>query len=69
MLSRQDRGERAWHQQDAAWQRQIATWAAQDHRHYAAPWRKRQASQEYAVALTKHREALERSRHYGQPKG
>lgn len=69
MLSRQDRAERAWQQREAAWQRQIAQWAMQDHRHYAAPWRRRQASQEYEVARAKHQEAMERSRQYGQPKG
>lgn len=66
MLSRQNRAERTWSQHEAAWQRQLAQWAAQDHRHYAAPWRKRQASQEYEVARAMHRDALERSRHYSQ---
>lgn len=67
MLSRQDRGERAWHQHEAAWQRRLAKWAREDARHYPGVARTLEADR--ALAVARHKAAIERSRHYGQPRG
>lgn len=60
MLSRQDRGSRAHHQQEAAWQRMmLAEWAGWDKGAWMESWR--------ANRLANHAEALERSRMRHRP--
>ncbi|AZS49165.1 hypothetical protein HOV25_gp32 [Pseudomonas phage RLP] len=69
MLSRQDRGERAWHQRDAAWQRKLARWATEDEQHSPYPAARARAKDDRRLALVAHRRALSMSRWTATPPG